>query len=69
MPLFKKSLVEQSRPPGTILGMILIQGKQENTCEGMQLKRKKKKVKNLANKFRIMENWYLPYCFEMFFLR
>lgn len=44
MPLFKDSLVEQSRPSGIILGMTLIQGKQENTCEGMQLNKKKWKI-------------------------
>lgn len=40
VPLFK-GLVKQFGSPGTILDMTLIQGKQENTYDGIQLIKKK----------------------------
>lgn len=56
--------MEQSRSPGTILDMTLIQGEKENTCDGIQLK----KNNNIANEFRVMENRCWSYWLEMFFL-
>lgn len=53
MPLFT-GLVEQSRSPGPILDLTLIQGKQENTRDGIQFKKKIKIC--IANECRIMEN-------------